>query len=63
MCTFMALETIQYYKTHGSKVYLNLLDCTKAFDFVRFSKNVQYLNKIEYVSTDPTTANYYVYEF
>ena len=36
MCTFMALETIQYYANAGSSVYCILLDCTKAFDFVRF---------------------------
>lgn len=58
----MVLETLQYYKTHGSKVYDTLLVCTKAFDR-KIWKNVQYLNKKEYVSTDHMTGNYYIYEF
>ena len=36
MCTFMVLETIQYYRDRGSPVYVTLLDSSKAFDYVRF---------------------------
>ena len=38
MCTFMVLETIQYYRSKGSNVYVTLLDCSKAFDMVNFDK-------------------------
>ena len=38
MCTFMVVETIQYYRESGSNVYATLLDCSKAFDLVRFDK-------------------------
>ena len=38
MCTFMVLETIQYYRSNGSNVYVTLLDCSKAFDMVNFDK-------------------------
>ena len=38
MCTFMVIETIQYYRENGSNVYTTLLDCSKAFDLVRFDK-------------------------
>ncbi|CAL4078439.1 unnamed protein product, partial [Meganyctiphanes norvegica] len=31
MCTFMALETIEYYKNNGSNVHTLLLDASKAF--------------------------------
>lgn len=36
LCTFMVLETIQYYRDRGSCVYATLLDCSKAFDYVKF---------------------------
>ena len=38
LCSFLVLETIQYYKSRGSNVYMLSLDCTKAFDKVQFSK-------------------------
>jgi len=38
MCTFMVIETIQYYRKNGSDVYVTLLDCSKALDLVRFDK-------------------------
>ena len=38
LCSFLVLETIQYYKSRGSDVYMMTLDCTKAFDKVQFSK-------------------------
>ena len=37
-CTFTLLETISYYKSRGSNVYLTLLDATKAFDKVHYGK-------------------------
>ena len=38
LCSFMATETIQYYLDGGSSVYAVLLDCSKAFDVVRYDK-------------------------
>ena len=38
LCSFLVLETIQYYKSRGTNVYMLSLDCTKAFDKVQFSK-------------------------
>ena len=38
LCSFMATETIQYYLNGGSAVYAVLLDCSKAFDVVRYDK-------------------------
>ncbi|CAL4174079.1 unnamed protein product [Meganyctiphanes norvegica] len=38
MCTFMALETIEYYKNNGSNVHALLLDASKAFDRVNYIK-------------------------
>ena len=38
MCTFMVLETIEYYKSRGSKVHMVLLDASKAFDRVNYIK-------------------------
>ena len=38
LCSFLLLETIQYFKSRGSNVYMLSLDCTKAFDKVQFSK-------------------------
>ena len=31
-------ETIQYYRSNGSNVYMTLLDCTKAFDKIQHTK-------------------------
>ena len=38
MCTFMVLETIEYYKRNGSNVHVVLLDASKAFDRVNYIK-------------------------
>ena len=38
MCTFMALETIEHYKSNGSNVHVLLLDASKAFDRVDYIK-------------------------
>ena len=38
MCSFLVAETIQYYKSHGSDVYMLSLDASKAFDRVKYSK-------------------------
>ena len=38
MCSFLVAETIQYYKSNGSTVYMLSLDATKAFDLVQYSK-------------------------
>ena len=38
LCSFLVTETIQYYRTRGSNVYMLLLDATKAFDRVKYSK-------------------------
>ena len=38
MCSFMVLETIEYYKSKGSSVHVLLLDASKAFDRVDYIK-------------------------
>lgn len=38
LCSYLVTETIQYYRTRGSNVYMLLLDATKAFDRVKYSK-------------------------
>ncbi len=38
LCSFLVTETIQYYQTRGSNVYMLLLDATQAFDRVKYSK-------------------------
>lgn len=38
LCTFIVAETIQYYRNQGSNVYALLIDATKAFDRVQYSK-------------------------
>ena len=38
MCSFLVAETIQYYKSNGSNVFMLSLDATKAFDLVQYSK-------------------------
>ena len=35
-CTWIAREVISYYKANGSEVFSCLLDCSKAFDKIRF---------------------------
>ena len=37
MCTWAAVETINYFMRNGSNVYACLMDMTKAFDFVKHS--------------------------
>ena len=37
MCTWLAVETIEYYQHHGSNVYGCVMDMSKAFDNVRHS--------------------------
>ena len=37
MATWTLKETISYFRSHGSPIYLCLLDLTKAFDHVKFS--------------------------
>ena len=38
LCSFMVLETIAYYKNRGSNVHMLLLDASKAFDRVNYTK-------------------------
>ena len=38
MCSFLVAETIQYYKSHGSDVFMLSLDASKAFDRVKYTK-------------------------
>ena len=38
LCSFLVAETIQYYKSHGSDVFMLSLDASKAFDRVKYSK-------------------------
>ena len=38
MCSFMVMETVQYYVSRGSNVLAALLDCSKAFDRIRYKK-------------------------
>ena len=38
MCTWLAIETIDYFQRHGSEVFVGVLDMTKAFDNVRHSE-------------------------
>jgi hypothetical protein len=36
MCTWTAREVISYYKNNGSEIFACLLDCSKAFDKIRY---------------------------
>ena len=38
LCSFMVVETIQYYRSKGNNVFVSLLDFSKAFDLVRYDK-------------------------
>ena len=38
LCTYTVMETIQYYVSRGSSVIATLLDCSKAFDRVKYDK-------------------------
>ena len=37
-CTFILSEVVNYYVKHGSKVFVILIDCSKAFDSVEYDK-------------------------
>ena len=37
LCSFLVAETISYYRSRGSNVYMLSLDATKAFDRVQYS--------------------------
>jgi len=37
MCTWLVVETIEFYQRHGSNVYACVMDMTKAFDNVKHS--------------------------
>ena len=43
MCTWMAVETIDYFQRHGSEVFVCVMDMTKAFDNVKHSTFVKRL--------------------
>ena len=45
MCTFMVLETIEYYRNNGGNVHAILLDASKAFDRVNYTKLFEKLIK------------------
>ena len=45
MCSFLVIETIQYYRSQGSNVYAVLLDASKAFDKVQYNKLFKLLIK------------------
>ena len=38
LCSFLVVETIQYYNNNGTNVFALLMDATKAFDRVKYSK-------------------------
>ena len=38
LCSFLVSETIQYYRSNDSNVYMTLLDCSKAFDKIQHTK-------------------------
>ena len=38
MCSFLVIETIDYYRSKGSNVYAVLLDASSAFDKVQYDK-------------------------
>ena len=47
LCSFLVAETIQYYRSRGSNVYMLSLDATKAFDKVQYTKLFKLLIKRE----------------
>ena len=38
LCSYVLMEVVQYYKQRNSNVIATFLDCSKAFDKIRFSK-------------------------
>ena len=38
-CTFVLYEVVEYYVSYGSDMYIMLLDCSKAFDRVNYTKS------------------------
>ena len=50
LCSFLVAETIQYYRSRGSNVYMLSLDATKAFDKVQYTKLFKLLIKREICS-------------
>ena len=38
LCSLMVVETLQYYRSKGSNVFVSLLDYSKAFDLVKYDK-------------------------
>ena len=38
LCSFIVMETIQYYRQRNSNVILTMLDCSKAFDRVKYDR-------------------------
>ena len=38
LCSVVYLETLQYYRQHGSQVHSCLLDASKAFDRIHYGK-------------------------
>ena len=38
LCSYILMEVVQYYKKRNTNVIATFLDCSKAFDKVRFSK-------------------------
>ena len=38
LCTFMTLQTVEYYKNNNSNVFILYLDASKAFDLVKYDK-------------------------
>ncbi|CAL4117868.1 unnamed protein product [Meganyctiphanes norvegica] len=46
MCSFLISETIQYYKSHGSDIYMLSLDASKAFDRVKYTNVFKLLIEI-----------------
>jgi hypothetical protein len=59
-CTWMAREVIQHYNNNGSHVFAALLDCSKAFDKVRF--DILFEKLITY-GLSPTVIRFLLYSY
>ena len=57
MCTWLAIETIEYFQRHGSDVYACVMDMTKAFDKVRHSTLFQKLIRLLVVMYEKQVAS------